>query len=263
MIADSTANPAGPDTAIARPYGLFGLPVSLVLILVATSLLCVVAAALVFGLAGLGLGWQAALDRFIGLRLAIGSDQTFVQRLGIIVSLVVYAALSASVLAAARLRAGGRWRDLVAWHPWHPFRGARLFWSLVVVTVLYSFGANALISRLYPPSNDWVTLPTGRLWASLFVVLAVLFAPVAEELLFRGWLYTALREKIGIWAGILVTSVLFALAHWEKTHLYAAAVFPVGIALGFVRQKTGSLRASITFHAIYNAVGSVLLVYGS
>ena len=59
--------------------------------------------------------------------------------------------------------------------------------------------------------------------------------------------------------GILVSAILFALAHWESTHLYALAVFPVGLALGYVRQRADSIAASITLHSLYNGIAAVLL----
>lgn len=196
------------------------------------------------------------------LRISAAADDTQLARAGVVVSLVVYAALSAAVMAAARFRGDRCWRDLLGWHPWHPFRAERLFWVVAAAAIAYSLAADAIISHYYPPSRDWVTLPKGPLWIALFVVLAVVMAPLTEELLFRGWLYTALRAKIGVIAGVLVTAVLFALAHWEKSHLYALAVFPVGLALGFFRERTGSLMASMTFHAVYNGAALATLVFG-
>jgi membrane protease YdiL (CAAX protease family) len=246
-----TTDPVGP-----RPYGLFGLTLSISAILVVTAILCVAGAAIAFGFADLAIGWQAATG---GLR-AIATDKALKQTTMVLVSLWAYVSLGVAVVAAARFRAGTRWRDMIAWTPWHPFRGTGSFWALAAAVIVYSLGADAALSRLYPPSDDWVSLPPGVLWTSLFIVLAVVFAPFAEELLFRGWLYTGLRRSIGVWPGILVTSILFALAHWENTHLYALAVFPVGVALGFVRERTGSLTASMTFHATYNAAASMLLL---
>ena len=104
--------------------------------------------------------------------------------------------------------------------------------------------------------------PNGTPWIIAFLAMATLFAPLTEELLFRGWIYTSLRDIIGVRFGILVSAVLFALAHWESTHLYAVAVFPVGLALGYIRQRTNSIAASITFHSLYNGVAAVLLFAG-
>ena len=244
------------------PYGLVGLTISTIAILVVTLLLVALLAALVFAGAGLVIGWHAAVNRFTDLRTAAGSQEAFLERIGVVVSLVVYAALIGVILGAARWRGRGGWRNLIGWQPWTPLKASRLFWSVVAAMIVYGLGADVLVAKLYPPSKEWVNLPAGPLWAASFVTMAVVAAPVAEELLFRGWLYTALRGRIGVRAGILLSSVLFALAHWEKTHIYALAVFPVGLALGFIRERTGSLRASMAAHAAYNGAASVLLVLG-
>ena len=127
---------------------------------------------------------------------------------------------------------------------------------------VYNIAVSALISWLYPASKDWIETPSGTLWVAGFVLLAVVFAPIAEEMVFRGWLYTSLRRVAGVKTTIAITSVLFALAHWESTHLYALAVLPVGLVLGVIRHRTGTIAASITFHAVYNGAASVLLVLG-
>ena len=92
------------------------------------------------------------------------------------------------------------------------------------------------------------------------MALAVLIAPVTEELLFRGWIYTGLRFHWGLWPALLTTSALFACAHYENTHLYALAVFPIGLALGVIRERTGSVKASILFHALNNFVAFGLMM---
>ncbi len=251
----------------ARPYGLVGLGVSTLLILLSTIVLCALAAGLAFAAASAALGWQEVAQRFTALDGAdarsggLGNDT--LQRAGVVLSLGLYVAFSLSVLGAARLRGGARgWRSLVAWRAWNPVRDSRLVWVLLVVTLGYSLGANIALEWLYPASKDWVQLPGGRSWSALFVLLAVVAAPVAEELFFRGWLYTGLRARVGATVTILVTAVLFALAHWEKTHLYALAVFPVGLALGLIRERTRSIGATMTFHAGYNGFASLLLLFG-
>ena len=260
-----TDRPTDPFT-IARPYGPIGLALSTIAILLSTALLCALAAGLAFAIAVAASGWHEVAHRFATLDLtggrARGKDGVL-EHAGIVLSLALYAAFSLSVLGAARLRGGARgWRALVAWRRWHPFRGSALVWGLLALTLVYSFGANLALEWLYPASKDWVQLPGGRLWAALFVVLAVVAAPITEELFFRGWFYTGLRSRVGAIATIAVTSILFALAHWEKTHLYALAVLPVGVALGLIRERTGSIGASMAFHAGYNGFASVLLLFG-
>ena len=244
-----------------RPYGLLGLVLSTFVILLATALVCVLAAAVLFGIAGLIFGWQPVVNHFIDLDSSGGSDVASHEKLTIAISVGIYSALSVVVVLAARLRAGSLWRDLVAWRRFDPLHGAGWVWAVAFLMLLYSFGADAVITRLSPQFKDLVHMPQGTRWVVLFVLLASLFAPIAEELLFRGWLYTSLRASFGVSVAVLVSSALFGLAHWEGTHLYALAVFPVGLGLAYVRERTGSIAASICVHGFYNGVASALLFF--
>jgi membrane protease YdiL (CAAX protease family) len=83
-------------------------------------------------------------------------------------------------------------------------------------------------------------------------VWAVVFAPIVEELYFRGRLLEALDARVGrSWSGA-VTSVLFAAAHGLPA--FFPAYVALGLALLWLRRRTGGLIASIIAHAINNAV---------
>jgi membrane protease YdiL (CAAX protease family) len=180
-------------------------------------------------------------------------------------SLLIYFALSLAILTLARIRGGKAWRSLIAWKPWSIWRAKRSYWIIGGCALVYSLIANAAIAYLYPPSKDWFSVPHDNLSSALqLFVLAVIFAPIAEELMFRGWIYTALRARFGFWIALFVSSAIFAGLHYEDTHIYALAVFPVGLALGALRETSGSLKASISFHAFFNMVafGLALLDLG-
>jgi membrane protease YdiL (CAAX protease family) len=93
----------------------------------------------------------------------------------------------------------------------------------------------------------------------------VVLPPVVEEIAMRGFLYTGLRKKLNFfWAG-LVTSIIFGLAHlqWESSAplLWAAAIdtFLLSWILIILREKTGSLYASIGLHMIKNFMAFLAL----
>ena len=257
----SPSSSADAVPAAARPYGLLGLILSLVAILALTVAFALVATALAFaGLAALH-GPGGALDLLKALldgpkagRASEGFD--------VVLGIGAYLALILAVFAVARFRGGRNWSALVAWRDWQPSRHWKLFGGLMVLTLAWSVGASMAIEHVYPQAKDWVAAPKETVWIIGFLALAVLFGPFAEELLFRGWMYTSLRASFGLRVAAIVTSVLFALAHWESTHLYALAVLPVGLALAAIRERTGSIAASITFHALYNGVASVMLFVG-
>ncbi len=91
---------------------------------------------------------------------------------------------------------------------------------------------------------------------SLFT--AVIFAPIFEEFLFRGFVYSSLRRRFGVKRGILFSSFLFALLHRS---LYGfLAIFILGVVLAHLYEKTGSLIPSISLHILNNGIASLFLL---
>ncbi|WP_158807455.1 CPBP family intramembrane glutamic endopeptidase [Beijerinckia sp. L45] len=250
------------DFARAKPYGWVGLPISLMAIVGLGMTVSALVSGTAFGVEVALVGWHAAVVRASGLFQAMKGDPHAGEFVALCLSILIYLAIALMVVTFARFRGGARWRDLIAWHPWEARHRSRLFWAIVVGTFVYSLVANEALAYFYPASQEWVTLPTGAWSVALFFVVAVIAAPLTEELMFRGWLYTGLRAKLSIWPSLVLSSILFALAHWESTHLYALVVFPVGMALGFIRERAGSLKASMSFHAMYNGIALVMLCFG-
>jgi len=92
-----------------------------------------------------------------------------------------------------------------------------------------------------------------------FVLLnAVVVAPLAEELLFRGFLYAALRRYAGPLGAISVSAAIFALLHDYPLGL--PPLFLLGFLLAYLYERTGSLAAPIAAHAANNLY-SMLVVY--
>lgn len=82
-----------------------------------------------------------------------------------------------------------------------------------------------------------------------------------EELLFRGYLQTRLVKSFGPLGGILTASFLFALLHMDFVHVLA--VFPLGLFLGWVTWRSGSLFPAMMGHFFNNAISVVLAVHAS
>lgn len=83
-----------------------------------------------------------------------------------------------------------------------------------------------------------------------FVTLVVV-APVAEEILFRGYLYGKLR-RLGLVAAALVTSVAFAFLHGQWN--VALDVFVLSLVLCGLREITGSIWAGVVLHMTKNSI---------
>lgn len=91
----------------------------------------------------------------------------------------------------------------------------------------------------------------------LAFIMLIIIAPVAEEILFRGYLFGKLRKHLPMWAAILITSVLFGIVHgaWNV----GIDVFALSIVLCLLRVLTRSLWPSILLHMLKNAVAFYLL----
>jgi membrane protease YdiL (CAAX protease family) len=92
-------------------------------------------------------------------------------------------------------------------------------------------------------------------------VFGITIGPVIEELLFRGFLQPVMTSVIGVFPGILVTSLLFGALHlsqnagmWQSGVIITLA----GFAFGTVRHVSGSTKASSLMHIGYNSLPFIL-----
>lgn len=99
------------------------------------------------------------------------------------------------------------------------------------------------------------------------VVVAVVMAPLVEEVLFRGMFQTAMRVFLGAywvaettgfqrslvaWVAIAITSGLFAVVHADAGHW--PVLFVLSLCLGYAYEKSGSLVRPIVIHAMFNGI---------
>jgi len=97
---------------------------------------------------------------------------------------------------------------------------------------------------------------TGGFGLALLLIATVLIAPTAEELFFRGYALTVLERKWGAAAGVLLSAILFSLAHGSLYQFIA--ILPAGIVLGLAFRKWGIIPC-MTAHAVNNLVAVVLM----
>ncbi len=108
------------------------------------------------------------------------------------------------------------------------------------------------------------TAVSGLALVPIFIYMVVLI-PLVEEILFRGFLYTGLRNKLKPVIATLITSGLFAAAHLEwgsnTPLLWVVAIntFIGSVVLCFLRERTGRLAAPIMLHVIQNGIAFATL----
>lgn len=95
------------------------------------------------------------------------------------------------------------------------------------------------------------------LWPAT-VIIAVILAPLWEELTFRGFLLSALaKTRLGIVGGGLVSTGLWTALHSTYSIPALISVFVAGLALTWLVWKTGSIRIAIVIHAMINASAAI------
>ena len=106
------------------------------------------------------------------------------------------------------------------------------------------------------PAVTFLTGATSHVTAVYFGFFAVVMAPVAEEFIFRGVLFPTIKQlgfPKSAWIGV---SLFFALIH--ATASTFIPLFVLALALTWLYEKTGTLLAPISVHALFNVVGVVL-----
>jgi len=96
----------------------------------------------------------------------------------------------------------------------------------------------------------------GTDWESSSIDIAFLFlsvvivTPIAEELLFRGYILDSIKRMHGDWPAIIGSALLFALVHFNLFGM--VPIIMAGVIYGWLRIKTGSLLPSIACHMMWN-----------
>ncbi len=151
---------------------------------------------------------------------------------------------------AGRFWAPIRWRWPASW-PAFLFGGALLYLGLAGVGQLLPIPKHLPIDRFFANSREAVAMS----------IFAVSFAPLMEELFFRGFLYPVLARRLGVVASIVLTSAAFGILHGAQLKYSWAVliIFLVGVALTTVRALTRSVAASFLVHVGYNGTLSLLM----
>ena len=135
-------------------------------------------------------------------------------------------------------------------------RGVHGYGMALVVTLIAGLFSEWLFHNFKTPSHPIVReLLIMRSPGDRFLILleAAVVAAITEEIMFRGVLYPAFRERFGAARGILITSALFALAHPTLPGGFLP-LMALGASFNVAYEKTGSLVPSMTMHALNNGL---------
>lgn len=126
--------------------------------------------------------------------------------------------------------------------------------GLIMFTIILIFRPTTLPSSPFEP----VFRSPDRFSRLAMMIVGITVAPLAEEVFFRGLLYSALRQRLPIAVAAVVQAIVFGLAHPFSLPQAAAVAF-VGLGLALVYEWRKTLVAPVFMHAFQNSLGFAIL----
>lgn len=262
--SDPTGAARGPDEASARPpvggpgggpaADPYGVPWSWAdgLALIAWWLI----ASMIVGTIAVIIGVDIFNDR--AAFLAVGALANVVTLLGALVWLAARGALTRQLIGVTSpvLRYVGLGAAVGV--------GAWVGMTLALMGLVSALGIEEL-----PTQESIEMLAAGDRTAIVVgILLAVVLAPIVEELIYRSVLFQGLRDSLGVWPAIILSGAIFGAIHLETIlqdgRFVATGLIPmlgitlVGAFWAWILHRTGSLIVPIIGHAVFNGIAVVL-----
>lgn len=134
--------------------------------------------------------------------------------------------------------------------PIHPKMNTYIF-SLAICAIMA-----VQVVNIIPFPTPWIemAMKNSEMIVSATPVIqfltVVIMAPLTEEILFRGLMLGALSKTCNKWLAIVATAIVFGLVHGHPIGIIYASC--LGLVLGWLYIKSGSIIAPILFHTVYN-----------
>ena len=179
----------------------------------------------------------------------------------------LWLALVGAVVLYSRLRGTGRLSDdfglrIGAWWdvPLGVAVGLACQYALVPLLYLpFEQVDRSLVHQLGQPAQKETGAAHTTLAVAVLIVFLAVGAPLVEELYFRGLLLRSLAGWTNPVVGVVVSGLLFGLAHFEP--LQFAGLAAVGVVFGVMAWRTGRLAPSISAHLTFNAAAVLTVVH--
>jgi uncharacterized protein len=150
-------------------------------------------------------------------------------------------------------------RETLGWQS-----GGTRWWHYAVI--LIGFFAIAAVVGLYFPEQEnelMRILRSSRTAVFIVAFMATFTAPVVEEVIYRGLVYSALQRTFGQAGAIIAVTLLFALVHVPQYYPSFSSIsllVLLSLVLTLIRAWTGNLLPCIILHTIFNGIQSILLI---
>lgn len=199
-----------------------------------------------------------------GKELSVLFEQNHAVRLAYqLATAVAVLVLVALPLYKVFFKPGTPWRQIFGLGRKPNFDDTSLALLMFGAYLLATIAATSIISVLFTDidlqqaQELGLSDPTTTLQYVLVFITLVVIPPVFEELIFRGFVFSALRQKYSFWLSAVLTSLAFAIIHLQLN--VGIDVFILSLFLCYVRERSGALWAPILLHTAKNVLAFLLL----
>ena len=143
------------------------------------------------------------------------------------------------------------------------FAGMR--WWQYAAILIGIFILSGIVTSVYPEADNDLLRILRSSRAAVFIVagLATFTAPLVEEVVYRGILYSAFQRAFGVTVSVVIVTALFAAVHFPQywpSYSTLVLLTVLSLTLTLVRVQTRNLLPCIILHTIFNGAQSILLV---
>ena len=252
---------AGYETSVTSPagyiVGALSSVLAVLLVRVTRSPLWPVVVAISMGVGLVSASYLLATDAGDGVAEVVGVP----------VSIIAVTVMSASFAVIGFALSTMRYREPVGALGFirtsgiKPYLFAAGMWliGIVALLVVMQFLIWLGIDFLLPPDTAQQALDEADGNIVIALLLVAVVGPVAEEIFFRGFVLTGLLRRFGVARALLLSSLLFGAFHIDPGAILLT--FMLGLVLGWVYLKTGSIWPAIFAHSLHNAVAVLATKY--
>ncbi|MFC1655241.1 lysostaphin resistance A-like protein [Patescibacteria group bacterium] len=129
--------------------------------------------------------------------------------------------------------------------------------SILLIIIFFSLGIEAL--GFEKQSSIFEIFGTDPFGIFIAVLIALVIAPVVEEIFFRGFVLQTLAKRISPFWGVVLTALIFASVHFEFQSIMPLLILSVVLNVIFV--KTKSIWPGILFHVFNNTISFIALYF--
>ncbi len=142
--------------------------------------------------------------------------------------------------------------------------GGFRWWYYPLVLIAF-FAAAGFVGYLVPEGDNELLrmLRSSRMAVYTIVVLATFTAPLVEEVVYRGILYSAFQRSVGVKWAVFIVTLMFAGVHVPQYLGSPGTIVLIcllSLVLTMIRVKTSNLLPCIIMHTIFNGIQSVVLL---